>query len=110
MLRGSTLTRPDGTSVELALPDGDVMDYTVLGDGRVVVAANAGAQIDVLGADGQPQASYPAEVNHFVAGPTRDTVAWVGEDGAVRVLESGTPKAPVTIVAQVIIVTPENRG
>ncbi|WP_341240880.1 hypothetical protein [uncultured Nocardioides sp.] len=95
VLRGSTLTRPDGTSVELKLPDGDVMDYTVLGDGRVVVAANAGAQIDVLGADGQPQASYPAEVNHFVAGPTRDTVAWVGEDGAVRVLESGTTEPTV---------------
>lgn len=94
VLRGSTLTRPDGTTTELELP-GDVLGYTVLTDGRVVVAANGGAQIHVVGADGQPQASYPAEMNDFVPGPTRATAAWVGDDGAVRVLESGTAEPTV---------------
>ncbi|GHJ61136.1 hypothetical protein NOK12_36540 [Nocardioides sp. OK12] len=95
VLQGSTLTRPDGTTTELELPDDQVIEYAVLGDGRVVAVPNGGAEILVLGADGEAQASYAAEINHIVVGSTSDTVAWIGDDGAVRVLESGTAEPTV---------------
>ncbi|WP_341231018.1 hypothetical protein [Nocardioides salarius] len=90
VLRGSTLIRPDGTTTELELPDEQVIEYAVLGDGRVVAVPNGGREILVLGTDGEVQASYPAEINRIAIGATSDTAAWVGADGGVRVLESGT--------------------
>ena len=101
VLQGSTLTRPDGTTTELELPDDQVIEYAVLGDGRVVAVPNGGAEILVLGADGEAQASYAAEINHIVVGATSDTVAWIGDDGGVRVLESGTAEPTVLASAPV---------
>ena len=95
VLRGVTLTRPDGSTTELDLRDDRLAELVVLGDGRVVAVADGARSIEVLAPDGQRQAAYPAEINHVVAGPTSDTVAWIGADGAVRVLEAGTAEPTV---------------
>ncbi len=95
VLQGSTLTHPDGSTVELELSDDQVQGYGVLTDGRVVLAAGSETGIEVFGPDGIRAASYPAALNHVVLGPTAQTAAWIGDDGAVRVLEAGVPEPTV---------------
>jgi hypothetical protein len=88
VLHAGTVTRPDGTTVDLDVADQDVTDFGVLSDGRIVVASQSGKPIQVFAADGSPQASYAADYNILTMSATDQVAAWP-QDGHVWVLESG---------------------
>lgn len=89
VLRDGTVTRPDGSTVDLAIGDDQVLSFGVLSDGRFVLTTNGRQVVQVLSADGEPEATYPAELNAFEVGATGDRVAWIDDDRRVQVLESG---------------------
>jgi len=103
VLHDGVVTRPDGSTVTVPFDAGDVgsTSWGVLADGRVVapVTYPGGAvRVVVVGEDGDVEAEYPALQNVVTMGQADRTVAWVGPDSRVRVLESGTGR-PVAMEA-----------
>jgi hypothetical protein len=101
VLHDGVVTRPDGSTVTVPFDNETVGStaYGVLTDGRVVapVAQPGGAaRVVVVDENGTVEAEYPALVNVVTMGQADRTVAWVGPDHRVRVLESGTDD-PVTM-------------
>lgn len=101
VLHDGVVTRPDGSTVSVPFASADVgpSTYGVLLDGRVVAPvseAEGSARIVVVGADGTVEAEYPALQNAITMGQGDRSVAWVGPDHRVQVLESGDPQ-PITM-------------
>jgi hypothetical protein len=69
---------------------------TVLGGSTTIAQPGGAARVVVVDEDGTVEAEYPALVNVVTMGQADRTVAWVGPDHRVRVLESGTDD-PVTM-------------
>lgn len=100
-LHDGVVTRPDGSTVAVPFDTTDASTFGVLTDGRVVGAVfkpDGSARMVVVREDGTVDAEYPAEISVLTMGQGDRTVAWVGSDLRVRVLESGT-REPVTMAS-----------
>lgn len=89
VLRDGTVTRPDGSTVDLAIGEDRVLSFGVLSDGRFVLTTNGRQVVQVLGADGEPEATYPVELNMFEMSASGERATWIDDDRRVQVLESG---------------------
>jgi hypothetical protein len=96
VLHDGTVTRPDGSTVDVGVDNADVQQLGVLTDGRVVVAASRPYGVAVYAADGALERTYPVAMNVITLSPADDAVAWVAEDLTVRVLASGAAR-PATL-------------
>ena len=96
VLHDGEITMPDGDSFPLDVPNRDVGTFGVLTDGRVVVARTDRGAIQVFGPDGQLDSEIGVETTALAISPTDKAAAWITENGAVQVLESGVAE-PVTL-------------
>lgn len=85
VLHDGVVTLPDGR--EVAAPYDEVTELATLSDGRIVLMLPRRAV--VLDESGAEQASYPVLVNDLTTGDEGRTVAWIGADRRIQVLESG---------------------
>ncbi|WP_182524490.1 hypothetical protein [Nocardioides dongkuii] len=86
VLHDGVVTLPDGGTVALPPDVGEVTELATLTDGRVVLMLPRRAV--VLDPAGAEPTSYPVLVNDLTTGNEGRTVAWVGAEGQVQVLES----------------------
>lgn len=90
VLHGGVVTLADGHRVDLGIDNADVTDFSVLTDGRIVVAMQEPYAVRVYGPDGSQQDQYPVQLNALTTSADDTMVAWVAKDFTIRVLESGT--------------------
>jgi hypothetical protein len=104
VLHAGELTLPGGQTIPV--PYDDVYELAPLADGRFVLMLQDRAV--VLDASGAEVGSYPVLANELTAGAADRSVAWVGADRHVQVLETGraepdtlakAPAASTTIMA-----------
>ena len=100
VLHDGTLTRADGSEVDLGVDNADVSQLGVLTDGRAVLAMQQPYGVRVYSADGATHTDYPAAYNVITMSPRDDVVAWVAKDATVRVLATGAPD-PATLPGEV---------
>lgn len=92
VLHDGQLTMPDGTTAPIDLANEHVGTFGVLTDGRVVVARDDRAAIQVFSPDGQLDAEYPVETTSLSMSPDDRAAAWMSRGGGVRVLESDSAR------------------
>ena len=96
VLHDGVVTRPDGSTVPVDVSNGNVTNYGVLTDGRVVVALQKPYAVRVFAPDGSLQATYPVQANVVTMSADDTVAAWVDADYRTAVLPSGVPE-PVTM-------------
>lgn len=96
VLHDGVVTRPDGSTVPVDVSNGNVVNYGVLSDGRVVVALQKPYAVRVFAPDGSLQATYPVQANVVTMSADDTVAAWVDAGHRTAVLRSGVPE-PVTM-------------